>query len=124
MALVLLVEDDETLQSAYALALNKNGFEVQMASDGAKALELAAAHEPDVILLDLLMPHLDGVQFLEAFKPKELHPNVKVVVFTNLESDSTVQKASDLGAESYITKSAYTPKQMVELVNKLIPKSS
>ena len=81
MARVLIVEDNPALQKIYVTLLTKEGYDVEFANDGKRALELANANVPDLILLDMMMPNLDGVGFLRAFDLKNRHPGVKVVVF-------------------------------------------
>lgn len=115
MARVLLAEDDETLQAAYGLALTQAGYTVDMASDGGQALQLAAGNQPDLVLLDLLMPNHSGVEFLEKYDLKA-HPDVKVVVFTNMVAPATVEKVKQLGAHQCLTKSDYTPAQILEII--------
>lgn len=121
MARILIVEDDETIMSAYALALVQAGYEVDLANRAEKGLELAKAHPPDVILLDLLLPSISGLEFLQTYHGSTDHP-AKVVVFSNMESPTTVQRANEFAVERYLNKSKYTPSKIVALVGELIGK--
>jgi len=119
MTKVLLVEDDETLLSAYGLALKERGYDVTLAGDGQVALRLIQESTPDLIILDLLMPGLSGIDFLKAYN-LPAHPGVKVIVFTNMVSPDTVEKARALGAVETLTKSSYTPDQIVAEVKSVL----
>jgi DNA-binding response OmpR family regulator len=117
MAKVLIIEDDDTVQTAYAMVLQKEGFEVDLASDGLQGLKKASEYEPDIILLDMLMPNLSGMDFLKAYNPKD-HPSTKVLVFTNLEGDKTIEQAMTLGARTFMVKARYTPKEVVDTIKR------
>src|SRR5687768_6093250 len=97
MANVLVIEDNKTLNHAYKLILQREGFNVRVAYNGQEGLELARLSEPSLILLDMLMPLMDGVEFLEQYKPKE-HPDTTIIILSNLIEDTEVQKALKLGA--------------------------
>ena len=118
MTKVLIIEDDDTIANAYGLALQKDGYEVHMAPDGLKGLQMAENIHPDIIMLDLLMPNMGGLEFLKAFEADH-HPNTKVLVFTNMLAPSTMSAAEQLGAIKYLTKSDYTPKEISELIKQL-----
>ncbi len=123
MARVLIVEDDKILNDAYTLILEKTGHKVMSASNGEEALEATNKEDPDVILLDLLMPKMNGLQFLEAYDLKGKHPRVKVVVLSNIGNDTEVNKALDLGAYKYVVKAHASPGDLSALVNHLIKKN-
>ncbi len=117
MPRILVVEDYPNLQLLYKTVLEAEGFEVTSASDGNEALEKVRENEPDLILLDLLMPRQDGLRFLREFDAKE-HPEVKVIVFSNMASPELSKEATRLGASQYLVKAKYTPKQMAEVIKK------
>lgn len=117
MPRVLIIEDDETVQTAYAMVLQKEGFQVDIAADGLQGLKQASENQPDVILLDLLMPNLSGMEFLKAYNPKD-HPNTRILIFTNLEADKTIEQAMALGARTFMVKSRYTPKEVVSTIQR------
>jgi two-component system, OmpR family, alkaline phosphatase synthesis response regulator PhoP len=123
MAQVLVVEDDRLLSHAYQLILEKDGHNVQVAENGQQALELAKKHEPEIILLDLLMPTMGGIEFLEKYSPTTKHPQTTIVILSNLGDEHEVQKAMSLGAYKYIVKAQATPIQLSMLVNNLIRKN-
>jgi len=116
MKRVLIVEDNPALQKIYVTLLSKEGYNVAFVSDGKQALEKATAEPPDLILLDMMMPNLDGVGFLRAYDLKNKHPDVKVMVFSNTEVPAKVKEAMELGAIRYLTKYNFTPKDMVAAI--------
>ena len=120
MANILIVEDEKMLNDAYQTILKKEGHTVESAFDGKEALELAENFKPDLILLDLRMPRLDGIGFLREYKLKEEHPNVKVVVFSNFDMQKEVDEAYSLGAQRYILKAWASPKDLVEIVEEAL----
>lgn len=119
MAKVLIVEDDAILQNAYHTVLTMEGYDVATAPDGLEGIRLAKENKPDLILLDMLMPNMNGLQFMKAFQPKE-HPETKVIVFSNIMAPDDVQQAMALGAAKYLTKATFTPKEMVETIKEVL----
>ena len=116
---VLMVEDDLALTKAYTAFLTKAGYEVTNVSDGDNGLEKARDEKYDLILLDLLLPELVGIEFLRAYQPKD-HPETRVIVFTNLSSPDIVNEATELGVCKYIVKANYSPTEMVHLIKETI----
>lgn len=112
---ILVVEDNKTLNQAYKLILQKEGHEVRVAYNGKEGLELAKISEPDLILLDMLMPVMNGIEFLKKFKPTN-HPGTTVIILSNLNEDSEVQRALKLGAKRYILKASTSPQELIEHV--------
>jgi CheY-like chemotaxis protein len=117
MMKVLVVEDDETLRDIYALKLSLEGFEVETASDGQDALERVGKAKPDLIILDIMMPRLDGLQFLRLYGAGG-KPRAKVLVASNKTLRPEIEEAKRLGASDYLIKSQVTPDQLVEQVRK------
>ena len=115
MANVLVIEDNKTLNQAYKLILQREGHEVRVAYNGKEGLELVALVEPELILLDMLMPVMNGVQFLEEYKPAK-HPKTKIIILSNLNEDSEVQQALRLGAQKYILKASTSPQELINQV--------
>lgn len=122
MSNVLVVEDNKTLSHAYKLILQKEGFNVRVAYNGQEGLDLAKISEPSLILLDILMPIMDGTSFLKKFKPAE-HPDTKIIILSNLNEDGEVKKALELGAHQYILKASTSPQQLIEHVKQAVSKT-
>ena len=115
-ATILIVEDENALNQAYQIILRQAGYAVVSAYDGEDALDKAASHKPDLILLDLRMPHMDGLNFLRHYKLREQHPDVKVIVFSNYDIQQDIDEAYDQGADRYILKAWASPKELLKIV--------
>jgi len=116
---ILIVEDDLALNEAYTTILSRKYSHVYTAFNGEEALEVADQHPPDIIFLDLRMPIMDGIGFLEQYQPKTNHPDVHIVVFSNYDMQAEVDKAYDLGAERYVLKALASPKGLLKIVEDL-----
>jgi two-component system response regulator VicR len=116
VARILIVEDDRDLNNAYTIILKSEGHDVVNAFDGKEALAKVKSFEPDLILLDLLMPIMGGLEFLQHFDLVAKHPNVKVLIFTNMENSPEVNEAYKLGAHRCIIKSWTAPHNLARVV--------
>lgn len=115
MRKILIVEDEEILRESYKLILSTEPYTVMAASDGGEALKICEKHTFDLILLDLMMPRVDGVTFLEKF---HLAPDAatKVIILSNLSSGEELTKALKLGAHKNVVKADMSPRQLLSLV--------
>jgi len=113
---VLIIEDDELLREIYATKLSLEGFTVDTAVDGAEGLEKALHQGPDVILLDMLMPNMNGLEFLKAYRIQNTHPRTKTLVISNKSSVSEINQAKAMGVVEYLIKSQHTP---AEIANRI-----
>ncbi|OGY37937.1 MAG: hypothetical protein A3E36_01550 [Candidatus Andersenbacteria bacterium RIFCSPHIGHO2_12_FULL_45_11b] len=121
MAKILIVEDDQFIREMYNLVLTKAGHEVTEALDGKVGLSMAQEGGYDVILLDLMMPNLDGLGFLQGLKdnpPKKKNGNI--IVLSNLAYSDAKQKAIDLGASNFLVKADLDPKDVRAAVEKAL----
>jgi CheY-like chemotaxis protein len=105
------------------MILEKSGHTVQSTTNGQEALDAVKEFQPKVILLDLLMPKMGGIEFLRQYDAIKSHKDVKVVVLTNLGKEEDIQEAMDLGAYKYIIKAHSSPADLAALVNHLINKN-
>ncbi len=112
---ILIVEDESVLNEAYQLILANAGYDILSAFDGKEALAIAQQTEIDLILLDLRMPIMDGIEFLKSFG-MEATKKTKIVVFSNYDMQKEIEQAYDLGAYKYILKSWASPKELLKLV--------
>jgi CheY-like chemotaxis protein len=115
MADILVVEDNKVLNQAYKLILQKEGYDVRVAFNGQEGLEQTRIREPQLILLDMLMPTMNGIEFLQKYRPRK-HPDTTVIILSNLNEDQEVQRALKLGAREYILKANTSPQELVALV--------
>lgn len=120
---ILIVEDDTFLAGIYANKFEREGFEVVLAVDGEAGIKLAKKEHPDIILLDILLPKLDGFEVLEQLKvEKDLHA-IPVILLTNLGQKEDVDKGLKLGAADYLIKAHFMPAETVEKVKKVLAAS-
>ncbi len=124
MTKVLVVEDDKTLNQAYELILKKSGYDVETVYNGQEALDKADEYNPDLILLDLLMPEMSGLEFLRHYELKTKHPDVRVIVFSNMENASEVEEAHRLGAYKYIVKAWSSPQSLNRVIKEALASRS
>ncbi len=122
MAKVLIVEDDKVLNQAYTMILKREGHTVKTAFDGKQALQIVKVFNPTIILLDLLMPEVSGLEFLKQYDHKS-RPKTYVVILSNLGDEDAVKQAMRLGAYKYIVKAHSSPSELSVLVNHLISKN-
>jgi len=117
VANILIVEDDRDLNNAYCIILKNEGHDVVSAFDGKEALVRAKTFTPDLILLDLLMPVMGGLEFLQKYDLLKSHAEVKVLIFTNMENSPEVNEAYKLGAKRCIIKSWTAPHNLAKVVS-------
>jgi CheY-like chemotaxis protein len=115
-ARVLLIEDDKLLRKACEVGLQKRGITILTAADGEEGIRQARAGSPDLILLDMLMPKLSGMETLAELKKDERTRNIPVVILSNSSIESTIQKALDLGAVGYLVKASLSLQQLGDRV--------
>ncbi len=114
---ILVVEDDKFLIKAYQEKLTREGFDVALAFDGGEALKQYKAQKPEVILLDLVMPFMDGFTFLEELAKMTDVKKAKVIVLSNLGQPEDIERAKKLGAVDYMVKSDLSMKEVVDKIN-------
>ncbi len=117
MAKILVVEDDQDLNRAYGIILRHEGHQVVAAFDGQEALDKLADFTPDLILLDLLMPVMGGLEFLQQWSSMKKNPHAKVLIFTNMENSPEVAEAYKLGAHRCIIKSWTAPHNLAKVIS-------
>ena len=113
---VLVVEDEEILLTALKEELNTGGYEVEGAGDGVEGLEKAKSFKPALILLDLLMPKMDGMEMLQKLKADSLLRDIPVVILTNLSDYERISEALALGAMDYLVKANYKLEDLLDKV--------
>jgi DNA-binding response OmpR family regulator len=120
---ILIVEDDKFLIKAYNIKFTRAGFDVITATDGAEGLELAKNELPKLILLDLMLPKIDGFEFLKRIATDEKLKSIPVVVLSNLGQQADKDRALSLGAREYLIKADFTLDEIIEKVNVYIAKA-
>jgi len=117
---ILLAEDDVFILEIMAEKLKKSGFEVSIAKDGEDCIQVLTSLRPDILLLDILMPQIDGFEVLRRMKASESLSHIPVVVLSNLGQKEEIQKALDLGAKDYVVKANFTTNEIVEKINAVL----
>lgn len=116
----LIVEDDKFLIKAYQIKFNSAGFNIIVAVDGVAGLELARKELPSLILLDLMLPKMNGFEFLKALKADEKTKDIPVIILSNLGQQGDREKALSLGAVDYLVKTDYKLEEIVKKVKELV----
>lgn len=111
----MIVEDEIMLQDVYKLVLETEGYTVTIADNGREALDILATTQPDVILLDMLMPVMDGQQFMNTIDP-DFPKSTKIIVYSNLSDSAVEAEVLELGAKRFILKSSMTPTDLIAMV--------
>lgn len=114
---VLLVEDDPILSDAFSLNFTKSGFNLLHATNGQEALDTLKANRVDIILLDLLMPVMDGKEFLRTYDNTH---NTPIIVFSNIDSKDEVEEVLSLGATRYMLKAWASPREIREVISSTV----
>ena len=117
---VLLIEDDAMLSSMYETKFSMEKIPIALAADGQQGLEMARDLKPAVILLDIILPKLDGFSVLAALKEDATTKDIPVILLTNLGQDEDVKKGKKLGAEDYFVKSNHTPQEILDKAAKYL----
>lgn len=111
---VFIIDDDEFLLDMYAVKFRESGFEIEVASSGTDALKkIKDGWAPDVVLLDLVMPGMDGFEFLKNVKSGNLIPRAVIIILTNLGQKEDVERGMSLGVKDYVIKANHTPSEVV-----------
>lgn len=119
---VFIVEDDAMLLDMYKMKFEGEGFTVTTATNGRLGLDALQSKTPDILLLDVMMPEIDGFAVLTELKKNPQWKDIPVILLTNLGQDSDVKKGLALGANDYLIKANLTPAQVVEKVKTLLKK--
>ncbi len=115
---VAIIEDDQTISQMYRFKFENEGFKVDVAENGKIGLKLIEAIRPDIILLDLMMPEMNGDEMLEKLRAKPYGKNMKVIILTNMGEQEIPDSVKKLGVDAVILKADMTPRQVTELVKK------
>jgi two-component system response regulator AdeR len=117
---IAIVEDNESIRSMYRTKLELDGFTVDIASNGIDGLQLAENFKPDLILLDLRMPELNGDEMLVRLRATDWGCDIRIIILTNVSRDEAPHILRFLSVDRYIVKAHYTPSQVVEVVKQVL----
>lgn len=119
---VLIVDDEPVLRNVATTYFQQSGYEAKGAPDAETGLELAESWRPDVILLDIIMPGINGLELLHTLKTDPLTKNIPVFIFSNLDSEDEIAQALDMGATGYLTKANYSLEDVQKKVEEVLHK--
>lgn len=119
---ILLIEDDQMLATVYSAKLEQLGYAYKYVSDGEAGINEVENFQPDVVLLDVILPKKDGFAVLKAIKSNKKTQKIVVILLTNLGQENDIKKGLDLGAASYLTKTNCTPTQVAAEIEKVAGK--
>jgi len=117
---ILIIEDDSFLSEMYSEKLIQEGFETEIAFDGEQGLKKIEKVKPDLVLLDIVLPKMDGFEVLKKVKENDELKNIPVILLTNLGQKNEVEKGLSLGADEYIIKAHFTPTAVVSKVKEIL----
>ncbi len=120
---ILIVEDEEILAKVLEEKFENNDFKVSIVSDGEAVLPMVRKFKPDIILLDIILPKLDGIEVLSQLKEDEDLKNIPVIMLSNLNDDEKIKQALSLGAVDYMTKIQHPVNEVIDKVNRYILKA-
>jgi two-component system response regulator MprA len=122
---ILLVDDDKFLLEMYSLKFTNKGHHIFIAHNGKDGLDqIRGGLEPDVILLDMVMPELDGLEFLEAYRNEKLSPKTAIIMLTNQGQAEDIEKAEKFGIKGYLIKATTIPSEVVSEVERIVKKDT
>lgn len=122
MADILIVEDEKALNEAYKIVLERQGHKVTTAFDGEQGLDIFKKKPPQLVLLDLRLPKIDGVEFLRKLNAPQNYPKTTIIIFSNYDDQEEVDKAFKSGASRYILKAWSSPHELVKIVDETLKK--
>ena len=120
MTKIAIIEDDPTISQMYRMKFEADGFDVRMAGNGKIGVDLVKSFKPDIILLDIQMPEMDGAEALKLIREHKDSKDTPVIILTNLGEEEAPKSIRNLGIHSYIVKAELTPKQVVERVKEAL----
>jgi DNA-binding response OmpR family regulator len=118
--LLLIVEDDSDLADMYSTKFKSSGFSVDIAHNGAEGYAMMKAEQPDLVLMDMLMPELSGIEAVRKAKADESVRHIPIIMLTNQSDDADLKAALEAGAHSYILKADLTPAEVVDKIKAIL----
>lgn len=120
---ILIIEDDKFLLKLYSEELTREGFEVSKASTGEEGLSKVEAEEPDLVILDLILPSKNGFEVLSEIKMDSEAEDIPVIILSNLGEEEDIERGLELGAEDYLVKTEFSMSKLPEVVKEQLAKS-
>lgn len=121
---IAIIEDDIAISQMYRMKFEVEGFLVETAENGQTGLELIQQFQPDIVLLDLMMPEMTGEEALRELRKQPWGTDVRVIILTNVSQEEAPKSLNELGVEAFIVKAEMTPKEVAELVKSKLATAS
>ena len=123
MTKIAIIEDDVVISQMYRMKFEADGYEVQLANNGLRGVALVETFKPDMILLDLQMPEMNGAEALQEIRGHEWGKDIPVIILTNMGEEESPKEIRSLGIHSYIVKAELTPRQVAQRVKEALEQS-
>lgn len=120
MTKIAIIEDDPVISQMYRMKFESEGFDVKLADNGRRGVALVESFKPDLVLLDIQMPEVNGIEALGIIRKHDWGKNIPVIILTNLGEEEAPKEAKSLGIKSYIVKANLTPRQVVQKVRETL----
>ena len=117
---ILIVDDDPFILDMYIIKFKEQGFQIDTATDGKMALEKIQTNNPDIVLLDVVMPKMDGFDVIKKIQENKIPRTFKILFLTNFGQKEDVERGMQLGADGYIIKAHFTPSEVVAKVKEVL----
>jgi len=117
---IFLIEDDPFLSEMYAKKISGAGFEVEILGTAEDALRKLEQTQPDLILLDIVLPKMDGFEFLRTIKQHEVYQKIPVLILSNVGQKEEIQRGLEFGVKGYIVKAQFTPSEIIQKINQAL----
>ena len=117
---ILIIEDDASIAKLYQIELSAKGFEVEVASDGETALAKIKDWKPNLALIDIMIPKINGLDVLKTIKANPAFSTIKTVMLTNFGQENIVKEAFNSGADDYLLKYQTTPSEVADKIGKML----
>ena len=116
---ILIVEDEAFIAEMYKIKFESDGYEIVLANDGVEGVEKSGQIMPDLVLLDLMMPHKDGYQVLKEIRGNKKTKDLKVYMLSNLGQKEEIDRSMNMGANGFFVKAHLTPTQLLKKINEM-----
>lgn len=120
MPKIAIIEDDQAIREMYKLKFEAEGYQVGVAENGKRGLELAEQTHPDIVLLDLMMPEMTGGEMLALLRKTDWGKDIKVIILTNVTKDEAMPSIHAIHVDGFIIKAHYTPQEVVDTVKQVL----
>jgi len=120
MTKIAIIEDDHTISQMYRMKFESDGYDVQVAENGKVGIQLVEDWAPDIVLLDLMMPEMNGDESLREIRSKDWGKTVPIIILTNMGKEEAPRELEALNVSDYIVKAEMTPRQVVDKVKRVL----